>query len=713
MRHSMSALSIALLLSAVAAGGEETMKHILSLATPPAQVGKYEKVELPIRVEREFANPFDPCEVELDLLISDPGGRSFSLPAFWGQDYERQDLTQGGTSVAWCYPTGPGSWKARFAPMELGTYTLRARLKDRQGEATSTPVTFECVPSACKGFLRAGWDDPRFLEFSEGQPFFAIGQNLAFIGEGQYVTAPKAEEILGTLARHGANFLRIWTCCDDWAIAIEASKSAWGRSWAKDFPIVPMPDSTQDAGPRKCVLLKGGQEASIAATPSHRVALRPETPYVFAGRFRASTGASLRVQIGSRNLESPGSGDWQRFELRFTTDPGENWLGRVAFTLAGGDAAWLDAISLREAAGGAELLWEADVNRPVRGYYNPLDCFLLDQIVEAARRSGVYLMLCSLTRDLYMESLAKPGSPEYAKATSDAKKFLRYAVARWGYSTSVAAWEYFNEMDPGKPCDEFYAQLGRYLEQIDVYGHLRTTSTWSPCARDCRHPQIDIAQEHHYMRPDDKDFRDEVDSILSQVRWLRQQAPNKPVLVGEFGLATAKWGLSEYMKQDREGVHFHNCLWSSALSGCSGVAMFWWWEVLDQQNAYRHYKPLATFLADLRPAGLQPTVAATAEPRLRIVGQQAEDRAYLWLVDRQATWWDLVVDKREPAPVESAAITIGGLKPGRYTVLWWDTREGIPVGRQTVAAEEGRLQLAAPPFTRDLACKIVPAAFAE
>jgi hypothetical protein len=698
-----------------AAAGSTDPAVGVSLSAPPSQVGRYEKLELPIDVGREYSNPFDPCEAELDVLVTEPNGRSLSLPAFWGQDYERKNLTQGGKPVAWCYPQGIGSWKVRFAPTELGTYALRASLKDRRGEVSSSPVTFECVASPGKGFLRTGRDDPRFLEFSEGQPFFAIGQNLAFIGEGQYVTLPKAEEVFGKLAASGANFLRIWTCCDDWALAIEARKSAWVRSWTKESPVVTMPGSEGES-PRRCVQLKGDGGASLAATPSHPVALRPGTPYVFTGLVKTDGCKALHLQVGDNTLDVPSVGTaptgWQPFELRFTTGSNENWLGRVAFTLVGSGTVWLDGISLKEAAGGAELLWEADANRPVRGNYNPLDCFLLDQIVEAARRNGIYLMLCAMTRDLYMNSLSKPGSPEYLKATADAKQFLRYAVARWGYSTSVAAWEYFNEMDPGKPTDEFYAQVGRYLEQIDIYRHLRTTSTWHPSARDCRHPQIDIAQEHHYMRPDDDDFKDEVESILRQSRWLREQASNKPALIGEFGLATAQWGQSEYMKQDRDGVHFRNCLWASALGGCSGAAMFWWWELLDQQDAYRHYKPLATFLADLRPAGLQPTTAATSEPRLRIIGRQGEDRAYLWLVDRQATWWNLIVEKRQPGAIESATITLDGLKPGHYVAVWWDTQEGAPVDRQTLSTDDGRLRLTAPPFTRDLACKIAPAAFA-
>jgi len=707
----LPAFVVSLMLSITAARAAE---EELTLRASQNPAGKYERLELHIDTRRQYAHPFDPCEVELNVLIAGPGGRSLVLPAFFGQDYERQDLKQGGKTVAWCYPKGNGSWKARFAPMELGTYTARAVLKDRRGEVSSPSVTFECVASSSRGFLRAGREDPRFLEFTEGQPFFAIGQNLAFLGEGQYVTIPKAEEILGKLAANGANFLRIWTCCQDWALAIEARKSAWTRSWSHESPIVPRPDREGESPAGKCVKIEGRDGASIAVNPSHNVALRPGTTYRLSGRLKIDGAQAIRVQVGSNEWRIPaGTGGWQSFEQEFATGPNERWLGRTTFTLVGQGAAWLDSLSLKEAAGGAELLWEADVSRPERGYYNPLDCFLLDQVVQAAERNGIYLMLCAITRDLYMESLSRVDSPEYRRATEDAKKFMRYAVARWGYSTSVAAWEYFNEMDPGKPTDQFYAQVGEYLERIDFYRHLRTTSTWAPSARDCRHPQIDIAQEHHYMRPDDDDFKDEVESIVRQARWLREQAPNKPALIGEFGLATPKWGLSDYMKQDRQGTHFHNCLWASALSGVSGTAMFWWWELLDQQDAYRHYKPLATFLADIRPAGLQPAGVTTSEPRLRVLGQQSLDRTYLWLVNREATWWNLVVEKRQPEPISSAAITVDVLQGGSYVVTWWDTNDGAPMSRQTVSAGEGRIELTVPPFTRDLACKIIPAAFAE
>jgi len=698
-------------------GFQSSPGQSIILTTDRTEVGTYERLDFKIDVQGQYANPFDPCEVQVDLMVDGPAGRSWVLPAFYGQDYQCQNRPRDGKSAAWYYPKGLGSWKARFTPIESGPYLVRASMRDRRGQALSTPAQFQCLASGRRGFVRVSGKDPRFLEFSDGSPFFAIGQNLAFIGEGQYVTMPKAEQILDRLAANGANFVRVWTCCQDWALAIEARTSAWTRSWMQGSPAVPMPGHEDDPNSPRCVRLRGDNGASITMSPSHPVSLQPQVRYVIAGRFKCDGCKGLRLQVGSLGwdltFDPPPASDWQAFRQEFVTGVQEYWLGLVTFRLKGTGTVWLNGLSLKEASGSAELLWEADVDRPVRGIYNPLDCAMLDQLVEAAGQKGVYLMLCLIARDLYMGDLAKVDSPEYRRALADAKKLMRYVVARWGCSTSVAAWEYFNEMDPGRPTDPFYEELGRYVRQIDIYGHLRTTSTWAPSARDCRHPDLDIAQVHHYMRPDDADFKDEVACLIEQTRFLRQHAPNKPALIGEFGLATPNWGLSDYMKQDTQAVHFHNCLWASAFAGGSGTAMFWWWEQLDQQDAYGHYKSLSSYLQGASFAGLRPATALSLHPGIQVLGHQGDTSAYLWLFNQEATWWNIVVEKRPPSEIRNATLEVRGLRDGCYRVQWWDTRSGLVTASVEATADHGALSIQVPAFICDVACKIMGQAPAQ
>jgi len=702
------------LLATVVLPGRCLGEQKITLKASAETVGKYEKVEFVVEIGSPKGNPFDPADVDLNILLETPGGKRLTIPVFYCQEYERRRLPQGNRQVDWMYPTGLPVWKARFAPAELGTYRATARVKDSSGTVESRPIKFECRPSARKGFLRISEKDPRFFEFSEGQPFFAIGQNLAFIGEGQYMTLSKTEDVFATLARNGANYVRIWTCCEDWAMAIEARKSAFGRSWAWKPPFATMPDAKSPDRDRKYVKLTGNG-TTVAVSPSHPVALRPKTRYLFTARVKSEGDAAVRFEGGQIKMDkSVSSGPdhgWVEVKQPFETGPNDFWLGQINIRLSGAGTAWIDDLSLREAAGGPELLWEADPNRPILGNFNQFDCFMLDEIVKAAEKNGIYLQLCLLTRDLYMGSLKNDKSPEYDKAIADAKRFMRYAVARWGYSTNVAAWEYFNEIDPGLPTDRFCTELGEYLEQIDVYHHLRTTSTWHPSPNDMRHPKLDIADLHNYFRPADRQkHKDEVDALLDRTRFLRENAPSKPAHLGEFGLANDKFQPTDEMRTSDQVIDFHNAMWASSLSGASGTCMFWWWERLDAKNAYPHYRPLSTFLADIpwTTAGLRQAAATVSDGQVRLVGLQGRQRAYLWLFNPQAAWASVVIQKAAPTAIKGATVEIMDLAAGPYRVQWWDTREGKVVQEEKVTAQAGAVRLSVPAFDRDIACKVVP-----
>jgi len=717
-----------------AASAAET-RHGITLECATDRVGKYQKIEFTLGVSSSYTNPFNPDEVDVTVRFTTPEGQLLRIPAFWYQPYERRRLTSDNRTRDWLYPSGPPIWKARFAPNEIGPYEAVAILKDSEGTSVSRRFAFECVRSPSKGFVRVSTRDPRFLEFSEGQPFFAIGQNLAFIGSQQYVTLSKTEEIFSKLAENGANYLRVWACCEDWAMAIEARKSAFGRSWNWHPQIVPMPDA--ESSGLKCLKLAGDKNV-LRVDPSHPIALRPGTRYMFSGKIRASAeagpAAAFKVELGGKSVVpviANSKKGWREFKHEFETGADEYWLAPLSLRLEGQGTAWVSELSLRQEGTGPELLWEADVNRSIRGYYNPLDCFMLDEVVSAAETKGILLQLCLLTRDLYMNALKDPSNHDYDLAIHDAFKTLRYAVARWGYSTSVAAWEYWNEMDPGLPTEKFYGAIGEYLKFVDPYRHLRTTSTWGPSAKDCRHPALDLADIHFYLRkgagtassPNSPPKRqpnedaavpapvDEVDAVLERTAWLREQAPAKPAHLGEFGLANEKWQPTEEMNQSRETVDLHNALWASALSGASGTAMFWWWERLDRLDFYPQYRPLKDFIADVpwTTGVLQSLAASCSEPRVRALGLRSQDRAWLWLFNREASWAKIVVDQHAPSPIAKAEIQLSELPAGNYVIKWWDTRQGAFRSQETQPGQDGRLKFVAPEFSHDIACLIAPA----
>ncbi|MDQ1327405.1 MAG: hypothetical protein QG641_685, partial [Candidatus Poribacteria bacterium] len=307
------------------------------------KVGEYEKIEFQINLDTVYSNPFDPDEVDLSLDIKSPSGKIITIPAFCYQYYERGNVDKGGRIAEWLYPIGKPIWKARYAPNEIGKHFCSAKLKDRHGLTQSDAVSFDCTASQSKGFVHISRIDPRFFEFSNGSVFFPIGQNLAFIGETQYVTVPKAGEIFKKMSDNGANFARIWTCCEDWAMAIEARKSVWGRSWYWNPSIVQVPGRMGYLTDYKCIQIAGEEGTRVDLSPCHPIALKPDTKYVVSGSARTDADADLNIESNNAKTKiiHDKNKEWTDFEYEFVTSPSEWWLDNMRFVMNKKGIAWI------------------------------------------------------------------------------------------------------------------------------------------------------------------------------------------------------------------------------------------------------------------------------------------------------------------------------------------------------------------------------------
>jgi len=337
-----------------------------------------------------------------------------------------------------------------------------------------------------------------------------------------------------------------------------------------------------------------------------------------------------------------------------------------------------------------------------------VDSDMLDRIVEAAEQSGVYLQVVVLTRNHYMDRLRTPGSRAYLEATDYAGRLARYFAARWGYSTHILAWEYFNEIDPGLPMESFYAALAKAFDAVDVNRHLRATSTWHSPSKDYANPHLDTANLHYYLRaPSGEIWKDEVAAVLQQWEICQKPLKQKPLFFAEFGITDERWQRAPELDRDREFVHLHNALWASALSGFASTVCHWYWDDIHRRNLYALYAPIARFMSGMPLASdsLKP-VNASAGDGLRVVGLQGSSGAYVWIHDSRATWWKIAVENRGPEPVEGAVISISDLPQGPCRVEWWDTHSGKIF--KTEIASGPAMRLAVPPFKRDVALKVLP-----
>lgn len=143
-------------------------------ASDMATVG--ERWEARVDLQRLYRNPFDPDEVALTGMITDPDGHEVQVPAFWGEDYQRRLV--GDREVV--EPTGTPGWRLRWRPTRAGQYQWRLRRRDASGEDEVAQGRFtarEATGPVMLPIIRAP-DKPWFFATSDGKGWWPVGMNL-------------------------------------------------------------------------------------------------------------------------------------------------------------------------------------------------------------------------------------------------------------------------------------------------------------------------------------------------------------------------------------------------------------------------------------------------------------------------------------------------------------------------------------------------------
>ena len=464
---------------------------------------------------------------------------------------------------------------------------------------------------------------------------------------------------------------------------------------------------------------------------------------------------SVKVTAGGRTAASrpiqftaaPSTGQ------RFLRAPKGQWLflehanGEPCF-LIGHNYAWppakegtyaAEAAFGRMAAAGinATRLWLCSWGIHIEGErpddYRLDDAWRLDQVLRSARERGIYVQLClDNFQDLTAQEhaarnpyLAQNGGPcqeaaqffSSPKAREQHERRLRYLAARYAPFTSLLAWELFNEVSyagekPHEPAVLAWTQAAAVaVKRLDPHGHPVTISLglkgdWDDL---WRLPELDMVQVHTYIpRPTeatDAHALDAAELVLAQRDAF--ESLRKPLLVAEFGFLGTR-DFNPLNEADKTGVHLHASLWASALGGCAGTAMHWWWDsYVAERDLYYHYAALASFLRGGPLPGPQWTpIRSDARSKLLVVGSRGRDAALLWVQHRANSWYRRVVERRDPTPLGQATLEVPRLADGRYRVEWWDTYGGQPITHTTALTSGGTLLLRVPERFPDVACKI-------
>ncbi len=251
------------------------------------------------------------------------------------------------------------------------------------------------------------------------------------------------------------------------------------------------------------------------------------------------------------------------------------------------------------------------------GKYHLRSAWGVDRILERARERGVYIQLCLYNPNAHINGpkeewrnrfnffVKEYGGPldsiEQFWTDAEAKRLvrnkLRYVVARWGYSTALMAWEFFNEVVIRENTQDdilaWHREMSDYLHSIDSWDHLITTSpmghSWAGSGEIWTLPNMDITQVHSYA------FRDMGEGMPDFCRQAVSRH-KKPFICGEFGLPRAVLD-AKGLRVDQDGLHLHNGVWASSLAGSAGSAMHWYiTSYIDPLDLYGRFRGLREFM---------------------------------------------------------------------------------------------------------------------
>ena len=185
---------------------------------------------------------------------------------------------------------------------------------------------------------------------------------------------------------------------------------------------------------------------------------------------------------------------------------------------------------------------------------------------------------------------------------------------------------------------EWHRKMGDYIRSIDPNRHLVTTHL----SGDYRitSPELARLPQLDHCCIDAYHFSDNPLQIVNLVRETAEhyKAYQKPVIITEFGGSSMGAGLTHLKKE------LHAALWSSACTPLGGTPLFWWWQVVEEQNFYPMYTAIAHFTAEIdyrdpqfQPVRLTPSFTggvAVPEGQVGHVAMATPTRMIGWLFIR-------------------------------------------------------------------------------
>ncbi|MEN6345701.1 MAG: DUF5060 domain-containing protein [Armatimonadia bacterium] len=706
------------------------------------QVARYERLDLDLDLDATFDNPFDPEDIDVTATFVGPDGKEVTVPGFYSQDYALRTVDTRSDLV----PQGNPGWQVRFAPSQTGRWTVTVEARDRTGRVRSQPVSFDCLAGNAAGFVRRVPDNPRYLQFDNGEPYFAVGENVCWGALDKYAEWFKA------LGDAGGNYCRIWLV--RWNMALEwtnegsrtgiyygLGKYSLDNAWRLDRVM----EMARQNGIR-CMLCLG-YHGELMETPDYfNTNCWQQNPYNKALGGPCEKPADFWTNPQARKLYQQ---KLRYFVARYGWD--SHVLSWEFWNEVRAPAPWIQEMArwfrandpyrhLITTTYGYDEVWQLP----------EIDYTQAHTYGSDENRPSTAPVIAALGRE-YTTKWTKPfmvgefgidwktgdGSHDPTRQGTSLHNGMWASVMTRSFGTA-ALWYWDGYVHPFNLYHEF-TSLRRFVDTVpwtklnfeladfgpvrrpvavdapwddircvSTLGWAKATGTdftirrdgavlgegtfsgtlFSPSKKDMMTPL-----RFRVTYPQDGKFILHIGTV-SQGAVLHVKVDGQEVLVKDLpaGEGTGPWKKTTWVEQHK--------IWQSEYDTDIEVPVPAGEHVIELENSGKDWIGVTQYVF----AGCRDPQYGT----LQCLGMRTADYALLWLHDPESTWYNDKLGK-VPQPIDGATTTLLGLADGNYQVEWWDTRKGEVSATNPAVSAEGKLSLTVPTFTRDVAAKVTRA----
>jgi len=626
-----------------------TSGSIVQLGDIAQQTKVYEPLFIDFKVDAKVQNPYNPAEIKVDAIVTTPTNETLVLPCFF--------LPQEG---------GEGTWEARLTPRQVGKYSLKIAVAQGDKVNESAVKSFETVASDKKGLLSLDSTSHFFMKYDNGKKIRGLGLNVGWVFEPKWNNPDKYtyNMFFDAMEQNKANFVRMWIC--PWNMPIE-----WTAVPKYELLVEEFGDWSKAQSHSAGLALSPGKAPECQSDEGQllKTSTADETLVYKADSVKAvKLMIYYKGEISKNDFEvlvSPDSVNFKPIatELSDSWESAKDWRRIFLFSFdAIAQPANYVKVVLKSSIkpgniklAGIQFRYGKEVSRldcDGLTHYSAKNAQKMDDLVNLAESKGIHFIVTLGYHGQFnpiMDSWGandewqrnpynkKNGGPcetpadffSNSEAKAAYKNYLRYFVARWGYSDVVAVWEFWNEIDITQrsqkvPMPDFIAwhkEMGDYLKSIDPYKHIVTTSlSWGDNAELWQLPCMDISQVHHYEPS--IHFADVTISMTDKYK--------KPHIIGEYAVDWKGPGFGYTDQQYEE--EFHDGMWRGMFSPTPILPLSWWWEYHLDNGQYFHFKPLGTVLEEMEKQTSPFSVMTLTQPNgYQLLGVSSDSLIVVWI----------------------------------------------------------------------------------